>query len=843
MFRKNKRGLITLLSGLTFASLVSTFVATFAWLSVSLSSNLEIAGFVSSSLAAYFDDKGDGTKGEGTESDPFLIREPVTLYNLAWLQYLGQINTVDEESNNYKEYYFKLDADIDMSGWYLPPIGTKDYPFISSFNGGGHAISNLVVSNEFDELDNEAHPAPILEEDYHGVNIIGLFGVVGTFEGKAGTLKGFKYNSSTTEVKNLIIDNLEVKSQAQTTLMGIIAGYVNAESPSILNDMHYSIDYVGISNSYLSVGSGVSALPDKLNTISNYSAIGWCNSDYYKTIKLNLTGETEVRDPDEVTGGEGDENANGGTIDLVGMCERIVHMKNSGNATSFNFVSGTTNSLTIPFQNDKYVQIAGTTYLPINVENDITLSYYQNNASKGEVVSENNAGYIVGDNGKGTNYTLATRQVNNSTDSSFGNIKNSLGGKVTLDDDAFSLYTQTASGKTRIVDSEFNSATYGSTVLSNYTHTEPAENYSQYNNVKEKMKSFINDTGYLAALRFNTSVQQNNIKKVTGTNVKMNGKMYSSYEFFPYSVNFEVQNNSKVAGVFRPNVSTGAISMCTLVELEQTKTFDRTINGIDYYTSTYSEYKLISKVEMDENKNFRYTYAYRSVNSSQLTYVEDGFDPSTSQVRYDQAWWTGNMSQAEYNSLFYVEIPLKEGTYAFSRIASSSNANAYQFVYLDLGINGDDSGDPGEGGTPIPDVDEEGNITVSMPVGHIDYIQDTSVSLESHEWYSIVEVGEDSTETEYFILPVVFRFEFIFEDEENQTDQLTITTMSSRVKYSARESFVYEGDTVRYIEALHKDSSNVNITSPVDLNIKTYLCVPGLVAADVNGRNYVAKTD
>ena len=61
--------------------------------------------------------------GDGSAENPYGIRIPRHLYNLAWLQYIGYFGD--------KQIYFELANDVDMSGWTLPPIGTEDNPFIS----------------------------------------------------------------------------------------------------------------------------------------------------------------------------------------------------------------------------------------------------------------------------------------------------------------------------------------------------------------------------------------------------------------------------------------------------------------------------------------------------------------------------------------------------------------------------------------------------------------------------------------------------------------------------------------------------------------------------------------
>lgn len=89
-------------------------------------------------------EKGTGSfggSGTGTQNDPYLIFNPIQLYNV-------------RNFTGYSDVYFKLMADIDLSefiednspteGW--EPIGSKESPFEGHFDGGGHIISGLSIN-------------------------------------------------------------------------------------------------------------------------------------------------------------------------------------------------------------------------------------------------------------------------------------------------------------------------------------------------------------------------------------------------------------------------------------------------------------------------------------------------------------------------------------------------------------------------------------------------------------------------------------------------------------------------------------------------------------------------
>ena len=86
---------------------------------------------------------GEGFYGKGTEKNPYEIRN------------VNDLKLLAEKVNGgvtYKDKYFKLTADIDLKNepnW--TPIGTmlveEGRPFQGTFDGGGHQIANLTISN------------------------------------------------------------------------------------------------------------------------------------------------------------------------------------------------------------------------------------------------------------------------------------------------------------------------------------------------------------------------------------------------------------------------------------------------------------------------------------------------------------------------------------------------------------------------------------------------------------------------------------------------------------------------------------------------------------------------
>lgn len=344
----SKMGLSFLIS---LASL-SMATSTFSWLSYlvsidnSYSSDNKIDG---STLGAYFA-YGNGipvTVGPGNRV--YGINKPRHLYNLAWLQYLGYFNKVGDNGNLANQFYFEIDpnleGELDMTGWVLPPIGTESHPFIGNFNGNGKVISNLTISNEFGDFN--THPSEVTSEKYNQPDIVGFFGVVGNKNGLEG------YSSSTNEISTLGLKDLTVETASSTTLVGLAAGYVDAE-----------IKNVAIENPTLIVSNqGATKYSESLtNNISDYLAVGYCNDTDNKRYTADISKVTNslynvnVSNLQPFTITEQGINVGwGGSIDMLEMYtnldkdwKKLKHGYGSGNSIDpLSYVSARTDSYDI----------------------------------------------------------------------------------------------------------------------------------------------------------------------------------------------------------------------------------------------------------------------------------------------------------------------------------------------------------------------------------------------------------------------------------------------------------------------------------------------------------------
>lgn len=107
--------------------------------------------------------------GSGTSSSPYLISNAEQLARLAYLS---------NDSSNYSAYqskFYKLTADIDLSGKIWTPIGNK-YPFTGDFNGAGYTINGLTCRC-FNEIDPTYYVADTTSSLISYIRI-GLFGQV-----------------------------------------------------------------------------------------------------------------------------------------------------------------------------------------------------------------------------------------------------------------------------------------------------------------------------------------------------------------------------------------------------------------------------------------------------------------------------------------------------------------------------------------------------------------------------------------------------------------------------------------------------------------------------------------
>ena len=370
---------LTLYSGVNWKN-------TFAWLSQYLKVPENTGG---GAVGSYFDG------GTGTETDPYIIKQPRTLYNLAWLQDLGYFNHETVTTNNEKRIkptYFKLDSEtntIDMKDIKLPPIGTTRYPFASHFEGNNNVITNLTVTDDFTQLDRH----PYANKDINGeayrddssvfnCEIIGAFGVIGLYNYNkeiklpdSTEFSTYTVSSSAISVSDVYFDNLTIKPKASKTLAGLLAGYV-AGSLTTSGVCRGNIDFVASQTS----------ITDE--PLSNYTLVG----DY------NANTVAWLDRPGSMKGW-------GNSIEIETLFKRADLIYQAGSKSSnknfYNQFYGMTGYEKVT-SGSVYQPKGNKMYFPLRVSNVINNTYYTSTMTGSETIDkENNSGYLAGNSSGG----------------------------------------------------------------------------------------------------------------------------------------------------------------------------------------------------------------------------------------------------------------------------------------------------------------------------------------------------------------------------------------------------------------------------------------------------------
>lgn len=288
---------IAALASVTALALFGSIAGTIAWFHETTDVAPEVVH--GSVQGAYY------AGGDGTASDPFRIHDPIHLYNLAWLHYFGTYNKFTNNALT-SQTYFEVTADLDMTGWTLPPIGTEQYPFLGSFNGNGHVITGLTSSNDLNP-NTIQHPQKFtgFSNENPQPEIVGFFGVVGKLPDDTYT-----YDSSVNQMVNVTLNSTTVKSRTAKTLIGLAAGYTNGSMSGIKIDGDASIDVNGSTASTAVDASGITG------NLSDYGLVGYStkaagnglysqdvstwydafNPDYGGTERPALGGHTSVKE-------------------------------------------------------------------------------------------------------------------------------------------------------------------------------------------------------------------------------------------------------------------------------------------------------------------------------------------------------------------------------------------------------------------------------------------------------------------------------------------------------------------------------------------------------------------
>lgn len=210
--------------------------------------------------------------GSGTSSSPYQISNAA---QLAYMAYLVNSNTT------YRNKYYQLTADIDLSAHYWYPIGKENYSFNGTFDGQYHTISNMTIDNTVTGM---------------GVKYLGLLGYIG------------KYNLTVT-IKNLFMNNAMI-TDSSATYASFLVGHngdklylnnisidnselVYASSTTVSTTGTYFGGLVGYSNNLLSIDN---ANIYKTNIRSNKEMTGGCIGYCNNTGSLTITNVNSIID-------------------------------------------------------------------------------------------------------------------------------------------------------------------------------------------------------------------------------------------------------------------------------------------------------------------------------------------------------------------------------------------------------------------------------------------------------------------------------------------------------------------------------------------------------------------
>lgn len=351
IFKKlNTKAMILGVSACAFG--MSILLPTMSWFNSDTSSPISVDGNIHGS---YFE------SGDGTAANPFEIARPIQLYYLSWLQELGYFNeaVLDPNTEEYvlkQQYHFYLSTDLDMNienedPYLLPPIGTITYPFIGSFDGRGHVITDLVVTNDVSTYTNDPKENSGGSPAYE---ILGLFGVLGPTDSTAVVSSSYidqnglihklqengedvkvSFSQADNYVTNTYLNNETIISSvddASHALVGAVAGYSNA-----------SVSHIGIKGVTLTFSSGTLAVSSIGNTVgtsnlSDYAAFGFVMPEYKRTVDKI---EKQVYQPKATANTYISNSAGsewGGSVDFKSLnqrmnCTRNMSVTNNGNST------------------------------------------------------------------------------------------------------------------------------------------------------------------------------------------------------------------------------------------------------------------------------------------------------------------------------------------------------------------------------------------------------------------------------------------------------------------------------------------------------------------------------
>lgn len=770
-----------------FASIALLAASTFSWL-VTGNSVIFPNSFRGSTKTAYF------AGGNGSKETPYLITNPVHFYNFAWLQYLGYFNLGNKINNGRAQSFFKLSfegGNLDLGGLAIPPIGTREYPFIGKFDGNNKVISNFTVSNSKADLKkrplSSKFTGDILkttETDENGqeignpVDIVGLFGITGDFMVSGdnsfvsknyatgvnvkekteplpdGNTEATDFYYSGMSVSGFYADKIKVNSVSNKALTGLIAGYVCG---SLQNTGVYRSKITVKATTYGGVTGIINSKGEQIgynSVVSKYSLVG----DYDNTVVA--WSET----PQDGTA-PGDGSKWGGSIDMRTLNRRLTYMVakvvTKPPAAGYSY-SATSDSWGLNWYSGKgaefYWASTGTTIsnsylcsgtvLPINVNKEnMGLNNYKEEESYGEsvnlvngfhyndyyknataeLIGGENTGYIVGGGSKTSSY-IVTRVQPLASGSEKG-IYKSLG----VNPGSAMTYDEENKKKFHMLTLLPNSAGtgYNSYVIKDDVNRDVTSTFDS--NIPRETYSNLNFKGY-KKVRKNFDNTMVDSQMVHGFHF-YNKISETGYESINKPILLYDKASDQLVSHNNYQLIKGGINF-TLAEAGEIKTivgaFFRISNGNN---SLFDLYKAERNASGAISAFHRIKNIYKDQNGNVFYDYE-----LTDTANYTKVFSFEDLTKKDgelltANAAYYFEIPVKKGDYVIGADKNSSLLNAY-LMYLDIGANGgDETTTPGEPGS-LPYLMKTVDF-VSMPSGSAD---DASLSVPS-AYPSYADVG------------------------------------------------------------------------------------------------------
>lgn len=227
--------------------------------------------------------------GDGSKGNPFLI------YTAEQLADLGNTKKKSEVAG----YWFKLMADIDMTGVEMQPIGDKQQPYTGTFDGNGYSIYNLKITKAVDlKIDGEKIGAAIGLFAFNRGSILNLRLVNPVVEladsgaVSAGIVAGF--NSGTIQAVTIVNGVLSATSKSWLNIknayfdLGAVAG---TNEGGVIDTVNVSVEIKGEIKGISLFGLQITGRKSLINVgaVVGYATAGESKNGKLKNVNVSAT--------------------------------------------------------------------------------------------------------------------------------------------------------------------------------------------------------------------------------------------------------------------------------------------------------------------------------------------------------------------------------------------------------------------------------------------------------------------------------------------------------------------------------------------------------------------------